>query len=403
MKNSKANDISDIQLPRGFRFAGVHSGLKTSDLDITAIVCETASTAAGVYTQNLVHAASIDWNRQITPNSNICAVVINSGNANACTGLQGKQDNQQMALTASQSLGCSAEQILILSTGVIGQCLPMDCINSGIQTAVSTAGIDPNDFLNAADGILTTDRFRKVHSQTISIGDSQGTIAGMAKGAGMIGPNMATMLCILMTDWQLTPQLADQTLRNAVNASFNCISVDGHTSTNDAVILLSNSQGTPLNGADQTAAFQHALTETCISLARKIPSDGEGASHLIEILVHGTTNDADANRVARTIASSALVKTAFTGADPNWGRIVSAAGYAGISFNLNETSLQLNGHTVYELGQPVPFDTTTVSQDLRNNFESKVELCVGTGTGQATHWTSDLTVDYVRLNSEYTT
>ena len=401
--SSRETDTPDIQLPSGFRFAGVHSGLKETANDVAMIVCDAPSTAAGVYTQNLVRAASIDWNRQITPSSVIRGVVINSGNANACTGLQGKQDNRQMASTAAESLGCDAEQVLVLSTGVIGKPLDMDCVCPGIQRAVSQAGPEPQNFLAAADGIMTTDRFRKTDSQTVSIGRSSGTITGMAKGAGMIGPNMATLLAIIVTDWYLSPQTADQVLRNAVNASFNCISVEGHTSTNDAVVLLSSSSGTPVREIDQVTQFQDALTETCIGLARKIPSDGEGASHAIEIRVRGTMTDSDADLIARTVANSALVKTAFTGADPNWGRIVSAAGYSGIEFQLDETSLKLNGHPVFESGQPTPFNAMEVSKDLKLNFDSKIDLCVGSGPGQATHWTSDLTVDYVRLNSEYTT
>ncbi|MCH2180393.1 MAG: bifunctional glutamate N-acetyltransferase/amino-acid acetyltransferase ArgJ [Mariniblastus sp.] len=401
--NPQTTDSTEIRLPTGFRFAGVHSGIKETAKDLAIIACDAPSTAAGVYTQNLVRAASIDWNRQITPSSIAAGIVINSGNANACTGGQGHRDNQQMAATAAEALGCEADQVLVLSTGVIGQSLPMDCVDPGIRQAASSAGNKTTDFLDAADAIMTTDRFRKTCFRAFSCGDSSGVITGMAKGAGMIGPNMATMLSILVTDCYLSPQDADHLLRKAVNVSFNCISVEGHTSTNDAVLLLSSSQGTPLREAGQVAAFEAALTETCVDLARQIPADGEGASHVIEIRIDGAKTDTDADRIARTIAQSALVKTAFTGADPNWGRIVSAAGYSGVEFDLAETALTLNGHTVFESGQPAPFDPAAVSQDLRQNRDAQVVLSVGQGPGRATHWTSDLTVDYVRLNSEYTT
>ena len=401
--NTQNTDPTEIRLPAGFRFAGIHCGIKETAADLAVISCDAPATVAGVYTQNLVRAASIDWNRQITPSSTLAGIVVNSGNANACTGEQGQRDNQQMASTAAESLGCDADQVLVLSTGVIGQPLPMKCITPGIRQAFSQVGNETADFLGAADAIMTTDRFRKTSSRTVSLGQSNGIITGMAKGAGMIGPNLATMLAILVTDCYLSPQDADELLRNAVNDSFNCISVEGHTSTNDAVLLLSSSRGTPLREAGQVAAFETALTDTCIELARQIPADGEGASHVVEIRVEGTPADIDADRVARTIAQSALVKTAFTGADPNWGRIISAAGYSGVEFELTETSLTLNGHTVFEAGQPTPFDPAAVSRDLRKNRDAVVVLCLGQGPGRATHWTSDLTVDYVRLNSEYTT
>lgn len=400
---AQTTNSSEIRLPSGFRFAGTHSGVKASAKDLAVIACDSPATATGVYTQNLVRAASIDWNRQITPSSTVAGVVINSGNANACTGEQGKRDNQQMAATTAAALGCEADQILVLSTGVIGQSLPMDRLTPGIPEAVSQVGAESPSFLDAADAIMTTDRFRKISSRSFTCDGANLCIAGMAKGAGMIGPNLATMLAILVTDCYLSPRDADRALRSAATASFNCISVEGHTSTNDAVLLLSSSQGTPLREPQQLLEFEANLTETCIDLAKQIPADGEGATHVIEIRVEGATENADADRIARTIAQSALVKTAFTGADPNWGRIVSAAGYAGVAFDLSECSLTLNGHTVFRAGQPTPFDASVVSKDLRQNRDAQVVLSVGQGTGQATHWTSDLTIDYVRLNSEYTT
>ena len=396
-------ETDELQLPSGFQFSGIHCGLKESANDLSVILCDAPSTAAGVYTQNLVRAASIDWNRNITPTPSIRAVVINSGNANACTGDQGERDNAAMAAAVAKTIGCEPEQIATLSTGIIGHPLPMDRITSGIQMALAEAGSEQQHFLNAVDGIMTTDRFRKTHSESLTMDGSRGVIAGMAKGAGMIGPNMATMLAVVMTDWYLPPQIADQALKKAVDASFNCISVEGHTSTNDAVLLLSSSVGRPIHQTEQIQAFEAALTDSCIALARQIPSDGEGASHLIEIRVRGTQENREADRIARTVANSALVKTAITGADPNWGRIVSAAGYAGVDFNIETTSLQLNGHSLFEAGQPIPFDAAVVSDALSSSFTSLIELRLGSGPGQATHWTSDLTVDYVRLNSEYTT
>jgi glutamate N-acetyltransferase/amino-acid N-acetyltransferase len=229
-------------------------------------------------------------------------------------------------------------------------------------------------------------------------------IAGIAKGAGMIGPKMATMLAIIMSDVKISSNRAQQILNRAVEKSFNRISVEGHTSTNDALIMICNgSSDVELNSEESFLAFENSVTENCIELAKQIPADGEGASHLITIDITGATNDQEADSVARTVAASALVKTAITGADPNWGRIVSAAGYAGVEMDVSMTSLKLNGYLVFENGQPVDFDARRISQDLKNQFETFIELTIGCGAGSARHWTSDLTPEYVRFNSEYTT
>jgi glutamate N-acetyltransferase/amino-acid N-acetyltransferase len=220
----------------------------------------------------------------------------------------------------------------------------------------------------------------------------------------MIGPNMATMLAVIMTDAQLSEADAQRVLINAAEASFNRISVEGHTSTNDALLLIcSGKSGVEISSQSDLGEFESALTKSCIELAKCIPSDGEGATHLIAIQVVGAESIADADKVARTIAASALVKTAITGADPNWGRIVSAAGYSGVSMQANQIDLSINGHEVFKQGQPVKFDEPKVSQSMADNFETSIELKIGTGCESATHWTSDLTVEYVRFNSEYTT
>lgn len=225
----------------------------------------------------------------------------------------------------------------------------------------------------------------------------------MCKGAGMIGPRMATLLGVLTTDLELSPEQAQQAIKQAVDLSFNRISVDGHMSTNDAILLLSSGKVAPPGNDREWSIFHDSLTACCIDLAKTIPNDGEGSSHLIEIIVSGALTNNDAEKIARSIASSNLVKTAITGADPNWGRIVSAAGYAGAEINIAKMNLKLNGHPVFQAGQPVLFDEAIVSQSLSSQRQVDIDLVVGAGAGHATHWTSDLTYEYVRINSEYRT
>lgn len=395
-----------MELPRGFKFGGVACRIKPSGLpDLALVVADEPVVAAGVYTQNLVHAASIDWNRAITPTGSLRAIVVNSGNANACTGARGAVDNAEMAaqvaeeLTRLEGRSVSREQVIVLSTGVIGQHLPMDRVREGIAGCAVKLASSPEGFAAAARAILTTDHGPKTNSVRHSAGFS---IAAMCKGAGMIGPNMATMLGIIATDFPLTPGEADSVLRTAVNRSFNRISVEGHTSTNDAVLLLAPRDQNRRKPAE-LAVFQAELNRLCIDLAQRIPTDGEGAQHLIHIRIQGARHEQDAERIARAIALSNLVKTAIAGGDPNWGRIVSAAGYCGAKFKVDETSLTLNGTVVFELGQPTDFDRRATSLSIRENRLTEILLSVGSGPGETEHWTSDLTVDYVKLNAEYTT
>jgi len=226
----------------------------------------------------------------------------------------------------------------------------------------------------------------------------------MAKGAGMIGPNMATMLAVMMTDAQLSPEVAQDLLTQAADKSFNRISIEGHTSTNDALLLIcTGASGVKVSDAEQIQQFSQTLDNACVELAKQIPADGEGSTHLVSSEVTGAQTDQQADQVSRTIAASAMVKTVITGSDPNWGRIVSAAGYAGAQMRVAETDLQINGHYVFRSGQPIEFDAATVSRSMADNFETLIQLKIGSGAGSAMHWSSDLTMDYVRFNSEYTT
>ena len=309
-----------------------------------------------------------------------------------------------MAIEVANQLDANPGQVCVLSTGVIGHQLPMDVILPGIKSAAEKIGPEQLDFELASQAILTTDNGTKTAFREFEVEGRPIRICGMAKGAGMIGPNMATMLAVITTDAKLTPISANDILTRVVNRSFNCISVEGHTSTNDAVVLMASgdSEG-DMSKWPAIKAFTDELTDLCIELAKKIPSDGEGATHLIDIEVSGAATDEEADKIARSIAMSNLVKTAITGSDPNWGRIVSAAGLSGIEFAPEHLSLSLNGSSIFEKGQPLSFDAAKLSQSIKDQFETQIAVSVGMGAGQAQHWTSDLTVQYVQFNSEYTT
>ena len=401
----------DYHLPQGFRFAGVSASIKKKEgtKDVALIMSDVPAVAAGVYTQNQVVAAPVVLSRSRTPLDQARIIVVNSGNANACTGSRGAADAQAMCQLAAAACGSPAqpitpEQTLVMSTGVIGRFLPMDKVSAGIRDAAMHLAAGEAAFLDAAEAIMTTDVARKVATRKLAVGGRDICLASMAKGAGMIGPNMATMLCCVVTDAHLSTAQAQRLLAEVADKSFNNISVEGHTSTNDTMLLMANGQaGGPVLAGSQEADFASALEAVCIELAKQIPADGEGSAHLIEVRVQGALSDADARRIAHCVASSNLVKTAVHGGDPNWGRIVSAAGYAGPPIETNHLALHINGIGLFAAGEPVAFDAAIASQAIRDQHTTLIELTVGTGPGQCTHWTSDLGVAYVRFNSEYTT
>ncbi|NBV44456.1 MAG: bifunctional glutamate N-acetyltransferase/amino-acid acetyltransferase ArgJ [Planctomycetia bacterium] len=393
-------------LPRGFRMAGVHAGLKRNPTreDVALVVSDFPATAAGVYTTNLVHAAPVAYDRALTPGSGFRAIAINSGNANACTGARGLDDARSMAAAAAQRLGVAADGVLVLSTGIIGEFLPLAKITAGIDTVASRLGTDAEAAVTAARGMLTTDTRPKLAGTRLAVDGRECTLFGMAKGAAMIGPRLATMLGVLLTDAAIAPADAQRILAAAADLSFNCVSVDGHMSTNDTVLLLANGAagGAPLTGA-ALEAFAEALVEACSALAREIADDGEGATHVLRIEVSGCRSRDDARQIARTIADSPLVKTAVHGADPNWGRIVSAAGYSGVAFDPSGLVLRLNGTLLFRDGSPVPFDGPTVSASIRGARETLIEIDLRSGPGSIRFYSSDLTADYVHLNADYHT
>jgi glutamate N-acetyltransferase / amino-acid N-acetyltransferase len=401
-----------LRLPLGFRAAGVYSGVKRNDtkLDLSLVVTDRPAAAAGVYTKNLVCAAPVKLDRERTPSDSIRVVAINSGCANACTGDQGDADARQMAAWAAEAVGARPEQALVMSTGVIGAMLPMEKIRAGIQSAAQKLGSDEQSLENAARGIMTTDTVPKLRGREVTIGGVPTRITGIAKGAAMIGPNMATMLVLVMTDATLRKQDAHAALVDAMDESFHCISVDGHMSTNDTVLLLANGAAGERAGASPAPLtgksledFRATLLEVCEDLAQSIPADGEGATHLITVEVHGCRSRADALRIGKTIADSPLVKTAIAGADPNWGRIVSAAGYAGVQFDPAKVTLYLNGLLLYERGAPVDFNAESISRSIAADRDTSVVLILEEGKSAARFWTTDLTAEYVRLNADYHT
>jgi glutamate N-acetyltransferase/amino-acid N-acetyltransferase len=397
-----------IRLPLGYRVAGVYSGVKRNDtkLDLSLVVSDRPAVAAGVYTKNLVCAAPVKIDRERTPSDSIRVVAINSGVANACTGDQGDADARQMAAWAAEACGAKADQALVMSTGVIGSMLPMEKIHAGIKAAATKLADDAQSLENAARGIMTTDTVPKICGREVTIGGVPTRVTGIAKGAAMIGPNMATMLSLVMTDAPLRKQDAQAALVDAMEESFHCISVDGHMSTNDTVLLLANGAAhespAPLTGK-ALEDFRTTLFEVCEDLAQSIPADGEGATHLITVEVHGCRNRPDALQIGKTIADSPLVKTAIAGADPNWGRIVSAAGYAGVQFDPSKVTLYLNGLLLYERGAPVDFDGDSVAKSIAADRDTSIVLILEEGKACARFWTTDLTAEYVRLNADYHT
>jgi len=397
-----------VTSPLGFSAAGVTCGLKASGTpDLALVYSSRPCTAAGVFTLNRIMAAPCVVSRETlaTNPDQIQAVVINAGNANACTGEPGLCAARRTQEITAVELGCHPNAVLVLSTGIIGVQLDVEKMIAGVRQAVGQLAMDNGEA--AARAIMTTDTRPKRMATSIDLPHGRVTIGGMAKGSGMIHPNMATMLAVLSTDARAPAPLLQRQLRAAVGCSFNRISVDGDTSTNDSVLLLANgASGVELRGPEEAAAFGSALTEICLALAHEIVRDGEGASRFVQLTVTGTEDAADALAVARTIATSPLVKTAFAGGDPNWGRILAAAGRAGVPFDPYQVGLTVGAGTqsvsLVLGGAPCAFDPAR-AQAIFAEPEFQISLSLGSGSGQATVWTCDLTHDYVTINADYHT
>jgi glutamate N-acetyltransferase/amino-acid N-acetyltransferase len=389
-----------VSLPAGFRAAGVPAGLKPSGKpDVGLLVSDVPAAAAGVFTTNRVQAAPVTLTKRHLRKGSARAIVVNAGNANACTGRDGLRDAKAMASAGAAALGCATGQVLVASTGVIGVPLDAGAVAAGIRAAAG--GLAPGGLDGLAAAIMTTDTRPKTATAAVP----GGTITGVAKGAGMIAPEMATMLCFLATDAAIERGALGRTLGRAAGASFNLISVDGCRSTNDCVLVLANGASGREPITDEhpdLAAFEAGLVEVCRSLARQIVDDGEGATKLVAVTVRGAANAREAREAAARIADSVLLRCALHGADPNWGRVLAALGTAKIAFDPNVVDVWLGGEKLAERGRPGPGDRDKARAALG---EHEVEVLVDMNRGEfsTTVLTNDLSAEYVRINAEYTT
>lgn len=393
-----------ITSPKGFVSAGIHAGIRKRKRDLGVLLCSVPAAAAAVYTTNAFQAAPIRVSQKhIGAEGKLQAIVVNSGVANACTGEQGLKDAQTIASQAAEMLDIPAHYVAVASTGVIGEFLPMDKLTAGLQQVIPLANeAGGDDFANA---ILTTDTSTKQVQVTLPIDGKEVTIAGAAKGSGMIHPNMATMLGFITTDAAIEPEHLQTMLWQATDETFNMITVDGDCSTNDTVFVMASglAGNKPLHSQHPDwKAFHVAFVYVCQELAKKIASDGEGATRLIEVQVSGAANIEIARKVAKSIVGSNLVKTAVFGADANWGRILCAAGYGEPILRPEQIKVKLGPVVVVDKGMPVVFDESAASEVLQ---QAKVDIYVDLSQGecQAVAWGCDLTYDYVKINASYRT
>lgn len=399
-------ELAAFSLAAGFHSAATACGLKPSGkLDLGLVWSDTPCSAAGVFTTNRVQAAPVVLCRETlaAAASRMRGVLYNSGCANAVTGARGLADARRMRSLGARAVGAADDELLVLSTGVIGRFLDVDKLERGVEALRSPAARrSPGD---AALAIMTTDTRVKLAASEAALAGGQVRVAGFAKGAGMIHPNMATMLAVVTTDARIEPARLDRCLRAAVAHSFNRISVDGDMSTNDTVLVLASGAARAAVDDGDEPAFTAALTDVCASLARQIARDGEGATRLVELRITGGASEAQAHRVGDAIACSPLVKTAIHGNDPNWGRILAAAGYSGEPIEPERVRLWFGERDALQLldrGLPIPFDAARASALLRED-PAIVHLDLDLGSESATVWTCDLSAEYVRVNADYTT
>lgn len=388
-----------VTAPRGFRAAGVRCGVKSKGKDLALIVSDVQAVVAGMFTTNRAAAPCVRYSRHVVETGVARAIVANSGNANAATGEEGFVDNVRMAQKVAQLLECPPAQVVTASTGIIGHRLPVEKIETGIEQAMLE--LSPEGGEAAAEAIMTTDTVPKAEAVSLKLPEGEVRIGGIAKGAGMIAPNMATMLCFLTTDARISAPALQQVLKDGVERSFHCLTIDSDTSTNDMVVILANGQ----SGVDvhrYLDDFQQALEALCVRLAQRIARDGEGATKLLEIEVRGAPNFTQARKMAKTVAESPLVKTALFGNDPNWGRILAAMGRSGVDFDPDRAHIALQGTLVYADGKPTAFDAHELHERLKTDTVT-IAIDLQEGTEHATVWTCDFSYDYVRINAEYST
>ena len=399
--------LSDSQVPRGFSFAALHCGLKRTKLDLGLVLSETPASAAVLFTTNQVVAAPVIVSREHLRKSKgrMRAIIVNSANANCCTEKDGRPASRETALRLAQQIGMDASKVVVCSTGVIGGEFRVDKILAAIPALVKARASDAVTFTQFARAIMTTDTRPKWAAVKCRIGGKQVRLLGCAKGSGMIHPNMATMLSFLVTDAAISPAMLDRALRSVAATTYNAITVDGDSSTNDTVALLANGQsGAPEIKSEGVAynAFLDALQQVCDSLAYAIVEDGEGAQRVIEIQINGAPSDEAARQIGQTIATSPLVKTAFAGADPNWGRILAAAGRSGVKFDSNRVDIWLAKILVCKSGREHKFSERAASRRMQTKHVPVV-IDLRSGKGKARILTCDMTQEYVHINASYRT
>lgn len=391
-----------VTYAKGFKAAGVACGIKKNgEPDLAVVLCDNAAQAAGVFTRNAVKGHSLLLAQKNVRSGRAQAVIINAGNANACMGSQGDDDAQKMAQLAAQRFGCAPEDVLTASTGVIGMPLPVERIQAGLEgmTLSAEGGAD------AARAIMTTDTVKKQAQASVEIGGCEVRIGGMAKGSGMIHPDMATLISVLTTDAAISAKALSRALKEAADASFNRISVDGDTSVCDQVMLLASGLSGCAEIQEDTAdyaLFLNALEDVCIKLARMLAADGEGATKLLTIAVRRARTQADAHKIANAIAKSPLCKTAAFGNDANWGRLLTAAGYSGALFDPAKVDIFIGGVQVCAKGGGLAFDEAAALRELRQS-EVIYTIDLDDGDANETVWTCDFSLDYVRINADYRT
>jgi glutamate N-acetyltransferase / amino-acid N-acetyltransferase len=392
--------------PKGFEAAGVACGIKTTgNKDLGLIVCPGGAVAAGVFTTNKVVSAAVEVCREHLSSDIISAVVVNAGCANTCTGTQGVKNAEAMCSQVAQGLGVDAGKVLVASTGIIGHQLPMDKINKGIATALNTFHGDEDRGRDFAQAIMTTDTVCKQAAARVDIAGVEVTVAGTIKGAGMIGPNMATTLCFMTTDVAITKPLLVKALKSAIGNSVNKLTVDMHQSTNDTALILASGQaGNPTitKSGKQYDAFAGAVMEVCVSLAKQMALDAEGATRMFTIVITGASSKVEAARTARAVADYPLFKCAVHGADPNWGRILCAVGSCGVKLSPEKLSCRIGEIVVFKNGQPVKFDAKKASALIAQK-EHTVTVDLGVGKYTDFCYGCDLSKDYVTINADYHT
>ena len=401
---SDKHKAAGVCYPQGFTAAGVRAGIKKNgNLDVAVIYTQKEAAVAGVFTKNLVAAAPVHLSKIVVGTGTAHAVVANAGCANACTGEQGIRDAEAMASITANELGCRQDDVIVASTGLIGSNIPMDKMEAGIKDAVKQLSREGS--VNAGNAIITTDTYSKACATEVMIGGVEVRFGAIAKGSGMIRPDMATMLCFITTDADIDQKLLQEALRDATEVSFNCMTVDGDMSTNDSVVVLANGAAGNKKIVDKGADYQtfyETLKTICIELAKRIAADGEGASKFLTINVTGAESFADAKKVGMSVANSPLVKTAFFGQDANPGRTICAVGYSGVHVVPEKISIKFGGLTVYDKGLVTKFDSDEMRKVLTEH-DITVDIELGLGSAQATIYTCDYTFAYIKLNADYTT